>query len=92
VGSNPTGTAIQWGISSSGRATALQVVGDRFESDILHISVIIFKTQIPGTRTSRGSMLVAIRGNAATAGKESIYQHSFLLTAIAVGIYNMILG
>jgi hypothetical protein len=25
-----------WGISSSGRAAALQAVGDRFESDILH--------------------------------------------------------
>jgi hypothetical protein len=37
----------------------------------------VYKTQIPSTSLSRRSMLVAIRGNTATVGKESIYRHHF---------------
>ena len=36
VGSNPTGGTIHWGISSAGRAIALQAIGQRFEPVILH--------------------------------------------------------
>lgn len=36
AGSRPVTETSLWGISSSGRAVALQAIGDRFESDILH--------------------------------------------------------
>ena len=38
MGSNPTLTAIIWGISSVGRASALQAEGQEFEPPILHQS------------------------------------------------------
>ena len=45
VGSNPIGVSIG-GLAHLARATALHVVGDRFESDILHIERVINITAV----------------------------------------------
>jgi hypothetical protein len=46
VGSNPIGVSKIGGLAHLARATALHVVGDRFESDILHIERVINITAV----------------------------------------------
>ena len=57
VGSNPTLSAIFWGLSSFGRAVALQAIGEGFESLRLHHFLLTGSLSIKPRGTSTGYWL-----------------------------------